>query len=256
MRTGCRQVAEEIEKGNPWYVGDQFEWAEKPSIQPIYEKRFRYFLGCIERARRRLGAELRFLDAGCGDGYWLSRLAGLRGLSLSGVDYNPVRVERAKRVAAGANVRCSDLSSFAPGELFDVMLLSQVIEHVQDDVGLLRKAHSLLRPGGVLILGSPNEGSQRRQRIARRRGLSPDYDHLHFYTESELREKARGAGFRTDSAMREVFYIGSDRWHYSLTKRRWGFVLLELMTRVWPEECSGLYFECCVAGRRDQNVGP
>ena len=37
-------VEEQIRKRNPWYVGSHFEWAEKPSIRPIYEKRFRYFV--------------------------------------------------------------------------------------------------------------------------------------------------------------------------------------------------------------------
>ena len=237
-------VREQIRKGNSWYVGCQFEWAENPSIRPIYEKRLKYFVACIERAKTRLGPTLRLLDAGCGDGYWLTRLSTVKGLDLTGVDYNPLRIERARQVAPKARVFVSDLQSFETEEPFDVILLNQVIEHVEDDIALLCKMHTLLGSGGVLILGTPNEGSRLQQWWIHRQGQSFETDHGRFYTENEVRQKVLNAGFCIDSVMREVFYIGSDRWYYWLTARQWGFKFLELMTWLWPSECSDFYFEC------------
>lgn len=62
------RVSEEIEKGNSWYVGSHFGYAQRPHIRPIYKNRYRYFLSCIQHAKARLGTEIRMLDAGCGDG--------------------------------------------------------------------------------------------------------------------------------------------------------------------------------------------
>ncbi len=244
-------VEEQIRKRNPWYVGSHFEWAEKPSIRPIYEKRFRYFVACIERAKARLGPNLRLLDAGCGDGYWLARLKGIQGLDLYGVDYNPIRVERAKHAAPTATVHCSDLMSLKTKDPFDLILLSQVIEHVDNDRGLLCKMRTLLRSGGVLILGTPNEGSWLQQLWIRRQGPESETDHVHSYSENEIRSKVLDVGFCIDSVMREVFFIGSYRLYYWLTRRRWGFTFLEFMTRLWPSGCTDLYFECHLPVKKD-----
>ncbi|MBI3635164.1 MAG: class I SAM-dependent methyltransferase, partial [Candidatus Rokubacteria bacterium] len=78
------------------------------------------------------------VDAGCGDGYWLVRLAEVPGVELTGVDYNPVRVERARTVAPGVPITCGEIADFRTDRPFDIVWLSQVLEHVEDDVRLLR----------------------------------------------------------------------------------------------------------------------
>lgn len=236
-------VARAIEAGNPWYVGSHFEWAARPEMRRIYEKREAFIRGCIRRASRGEDRPVAMLDAGCGDGYWLARLGDIPGVRLTGVDFNPVRVERAKEAAPSATVVCGDLQSLSADNPFDVVLLNQVIEHVRDDVGLLRVVKGLIRPGGKLILGAPNEGSwfHRIRHLYARGGPT---DHVHFYVESELRHKLEQAGFEVRNVLREAFYPGFNRIYYGLLKRAWGFGLLEWMTSVWPSGCSDYYFEC------------
>ncbi|MHC4398799.1 MAG: class I SAM-dependent methyltransferase [Planctomycetota bacterium] len=237
-------AADQVARGNPWYVGSQFEWANNRSIRPIYARRYRFIRDCIERARARLGERLRLLDAGCGDGYWLARLEEIPGLALCGVDYNELRLSRARQVAPEADLRHGDLKAFGADEPFDVVLLSQVVEHVEDDVELLRAVYHMVVPEGVVILGTPNEGSGLQQRWLRRKNRLAQTDHVHFYTEDEIRGKIHEAGFVIDSVMREVFFIGSYPLYYWLTARRWGFRLLEALARLWPSQCSDYYFEC------------
>lgn len=239
---GRATVAEQIAKGNHWYVGSQFAWAQRPAIVPIYNRRYEFFVACIERARARLGSPVSVLDAGCGDGYWLVRLAEVPGIELTGVDYNPVRVERARTVAPGVPITCGEIADFRTDRPFDVVWLSQVLEHVEDDVGLLRTLRRLLRPGGVLIVGTPNEGS----RLQRWRVDGSDTDHAHLYTEPEITGKIRDAGYVVDHVMREIFYVGFDPPYYFLARWSWGFALLEWLTRRRPSECSDYYFECRV----------
>lgn len=127
---------------------------------------------------------------------------------------------------------------------FEVILLNQVIEHVEDDVGLLKEIADRLVKNGMLILGTPNEGSRLQQLWLRRQGDSFETDHVHFYTEKEIRFKIQTARFNIDSVMREVFFVGNYNWYYALTRRRWGFKFLELLSKLWPAECSDYYFEC------------
>lgn len=98
-----------------------------------------------------------------------------------------------------------------------------------------------------MILGTPNEGSRLQQWMLRRTGAQTTTDHVHFYTEGEIRRKIVESGFIIDGVMREVFYPGYDRLYYWLTARPWGFRLLEWMTWLWPSECSDYYFECRVS---------
>lgn len=246
-------VAQAILEDNPWYTGSQFEWAGRPWIKPVYAARRRFIERCIERAKRRAGREIQVLDAGCGDGYWLATLQGIAGIRLSGVDYNPLRVERAQQAAPGVPVRCLSLLEHPADRRFDVILCSQVIEHLTDDMGLLRRLHALLVPGGTLILGTPNQGSPlarwRDRRYARRGFLT---DHVQFYTEPVIRRRIGAAGFDTDGIMREVFFPGDERLQYPLTKRRWGFRLLEMLTLLMPWQCGGFYFECRALENRVQ----
>lgn len=237
-------VQARIEQGDPWYVNSQFEWASKPEVRRIYEKRFRFFCECLEKARKTGERRVRMLDAGCGDGYWISRLKSVPDLEIDGIDYNPVRIERVKKMMPGVNIRVGDLMELTATSKYDVVLLNQVIEHVDDDAGLLRKIRGVLRPGGMLILGTTNEGCFLQRWSLKRRGEAFKTDHVHFYTESGIRKVISKAGFCVQKVMREVFYPGSDRIFYGMTRRNWGFRLLEWMTWLCPSQCSDYYFRC------------
>ncbi|MDH3251713.1 MAG: glycosyltransferase, partial [Ignavibacteria bacterium] len=240
-------VRNQIRQQNPWYVGKQFEWANKKSIRPIYQKRYEFFTRIINNQKENLRRTIRMLDAGCGDGYWLHRLSSIEGVEFTGIDYNPLRVERAREAAPSAHIRQGDILSLSTDERFDVILLNQVIEHVEDDHGLIRAVKALLSPDGVLILGTPNEGSSLHQLRNTRLGPLYQTDHVHFYTEAEMRKIISGAGFRVDSTMREVFCIGDDERYYQLLEQEWGFRLLDFLTFLVPTECSDFYFECRIA---------
>jgi SAM-dependent methyltransferase len=237
-------VSDQVRQGNPWYVDSQFEWAERPSSVPIYRKRFEFFRQCIGRVQERIGRPPRALDVGCGDGYWLWRMAELADVEWTGLDYNPVRVERARQVAPHADIRQADITELDPGEPFDVILLNQVIEHVSDDVEILRRIGDLLSDQGTLILGTTNEGCGVQRLAARLRRSAPPTDHVHFYTEPVIRQRIEQAGLVVDDVMREVFFVGIDPLFYWLTARGWGFNLLEGLTRLFPSQCSDYYFEC------------
>jgi 2-polyprenyl-3-methyl-5-hydroxy-6-metoxy-1,4-benzoquinol methylase len=246
MKSSEQNVAEETARGNLWYTGSQFEWAARPDMRPIYEKRNAFFRQCIERARTRFGEPLRFLDAGCGDGYWLKRLGDIPGLELSGFDYNPLRIERARSNAPHARIEQAELSALEALPGYHVVLLSQVIEHVRDDTALLKKIRQLLCDGGTLIVGTPNEGCFLQQWKMRRAGMLATTDHVHFYKEREIRGRLASAGFRVERTMREVFYTGFDSVQGYLLMRAWGVRWLEIMTAIFPSQCTDYYFECVV----------
>lgn len=106
----------------------------------------------------RLGAGARILDAGCGTGGNLRLLAQL-GPDVVGMEPEPAAAEMARR-RTGLPVfpgRLPDDIPF-PEEYFDLILLLDVLEHVDDDTGAVRALALRLKPGGHLLLTVPAYG--------------------------------------------------------------------------------------------------
>lgn len=125
----------------------------------VEEDRFHwYFRGRLAVIRSALGrvlprGSLRLLEIGCGTGKMLGSL-GAFGEAI-GIETNDALLAVAR--AAGLDVRKGALPddlTVAPGWA-DVVLLLDVLEHLDDDLAGLRAAHRVLREGGVLVVTVP-----------------------------------------------------------------------------------------------------
>ncbi|MFW6108225.1 MAG: class I SAM-dependent methyltransferase [bacterium] len=104
----------------------------------------------------------RVLDVGCSKGYFLE-VARDEGWDAVGVDLNRNAVDAAR--ARGLDVRLGDLADWA-GEAaaepplesasFDVITLFDLIEHTPEPRATLVACRRLLRPGGLLVITTPN----------------------------------------------------------------------------------------------------
>ncbi|MHB8814265.1 MAG: class I SAM-dependent methyltransferase [Steroidobacteraceae bacterium] len=136
----------------------------------------------------------RLLDVGCGYGAFLAAMKK-RGWQVTGIDFDPAAVDAARKTY-GLDVRAGTIESMgAVGPNYDVVTASHVIEHVPDPIAFLRKCRTLLRPGGLLVLKTPNADSFGSRRYGSAwRGLEPPR-HLHIFTLDSLQVCARRAGF-------------------------------------------------------------
>jgi 2-polyprenyl-3-methyl-5-hydroxy-6-metoxy-1,4-benzoquinol methylase len=134
---------------------------------------------------------------------------------------------------------------------FDVVLCSEVIEHTPDPGAVIRGIAQVLRPGGVLILSTPQTystveligriafrpGMLQLARVIYREPVLPT-GHISLLTRSEVRELLLTSGFEIDSASVSTFYLpgiaefGGERgmrllrWLGSRLRRGWGSELL------------------------------
>jgi 2-polyprenyl-3-methyl-5-hydroxy-6-metoxy-1,4-benzoquinol methylase len=93
------------------------------------------------------------LDIGCGTGFVLSALEAA-GCSGWGLDMNQAGLRYARRRLSGPLV-CEDAARVPFVEQFPIVLLCDVIEHVQDDLGVLRQARNALRSDGAIVVTVP-----------------------------------------------------------------------------------------------------
>ncbi|MGB5246831.1 MAG: class I SAM-dependent methyltransferase [Woeseia sp.] len=106
-----------------------------------------------------LGPPGRLMDIGCGNGClpYLARGAGweVRGMELSASAAAAIRAE------SGIEVDVANFLEYenTRGELYDVVVLRHVLEHLPDSVLAMNKIGALLKPGGLALLEFPNTRS-------------------------------------------------------------------------------------------------
>ena len=98
--------------------------------------------------------EVRICDLGCGRG-WLSAELSKFG-SVTGVDLSPEATRRAQEKWPNVRFQAVDILTWRPQEAFDLVVSSEVIEHVPDHWRFAATVSHLLRDGGHLILTTPN----------------------------------------------------------------------------------------------------
>jgi len=163
-----------------------------PGLLPLSmnrQRRFDRYAGYLHFP----GAGARFLDVGCGNGSFLLQMQSL-GWEVWGVEPDPKSVEQAQ--AARLNVRAGYLpeASF-PETHFDAIMLSHVIEHLHDPVATLQCCWKLLKPGGAIVIYTPNYDASGRVLFGRHwRGLETPR-HLVLFTERSLRQTMERCGF-------------------------------------------------------------
>lgn len=157
-----------------------------PSLRRLLDHQFRH----LPRLPKDGG---KLLDVGCGAGSFLI-LARASGWDVVGLDPDPEAVAQANK--QGLKVFEGAIEYFdGKSELFDVITLNHVIEHVHDPVRVLESCHALLKPGGQLWLETPNIESIGHARYKKSwRGLEAPR-HLAIFNQDSLRHIFQYAGF-------------------------------------------------------------
>lgn len=120
----------------------------------------------LKRRARRIIEELnpapseKIIDLGCGTGYYLFLLSNLPvKLNLTGFDNDQKAMQEAEEFLSSKNIK------FVSGDLhempfedqsFDKAVMSEVLEHVENDENVLQEVYRILKPGGVLVISVPS----------------------------------------------------------------------------------------------------
>lgn len=99
--------------------------------------------------------KLKILEIGCGNGYLTYSLNSL-GHSASGIDISEEAIKSAK-TNFGNYFAVSDLKDYRPKEKFDLIIATEVIEHLKNPSEFILQCLALLKENGEILLTTPNK---------------------------------------------------------------------------------------------------
>jgi SAM-dependent methyltransferase len=172
------------------------------------------------------------LEAGCGEGYGADLIASVAHRVVA-VDYDAATVEHVRARYPRVQVLAGNLAAVPmPDTAFDVVVNFQVIEHLWDQPQFITECLRLLRPGGRLLISTPN-------RITFTPGSDTPVNPFHTreLNAAELRELLESGGFAVES-MSGVFH--GPRL-LEMDTRHGGSIIDAQITRAladvpWPED--------------------
>jgi SAM-dependent methyltransferase len=192
-----------------------------------------------------------FLDLGCGEGHLYSLLKQqCYDYKYLGLEFSQEQVKKARR--DGIPVRRANLNEKfpLPNSSFDIILASEILEHIYDPEFFLEEIHRVLKPDGILFLTTPNIASLG-SRLKLLFGIRPaaidvrvrnTSAHIHGFTISDLKALFSD----TDFTVRYV--TGTDFYLPFLAKDTpvLGSVCL-LLARLFPTLSAGFFFVCTLS---------
>jgi SAM-dependent methyltransferase len=160
----------------------------------------------------------RVADLGCGAAPGL-RYFAQRSVDAIGVDVAPAALRQARALLPVSRLVCADLGAglpFRDGAL-DLIILREVIEHVEPVAALLAECRRLLAPNGAVVLTTPNLWDARRpvlRLLGRTWSGDADPTHVRLFDPPSLRRELAAAGFarvRVVSGFKPLARIGGRR---------------------------------------------
>lgn len=135
----------------------------------------------------------RLLDIGCATGVLLD-VARLRGWEVQGVDLSSFAAKIAREYYNLDVFRGELPQAGFPDDHFDVVTMDDFIEHVTDPREVLTEAARILRPGGLMAVGTPNCESLTARLMGRQWFHYKQEEHFFFFTRRSLERLLEDVG--------------------------------------------------------------
>jgi 2-polyprenyl-3-methyl-5-hydroxy-6-metoxy-1,4-benzoquinol methylase len=175
----------------------EFEWhAESAGNGESGEKLTRVFVELVKK----LDGVQSICDLGCGNGHISGRLAAL-GYHVTGVDASASGIQIAQRAYPAVEFVHALVDRELKVGQFDLVISSDVIEHLYRPSDLLEAAVTQLKPGGQILLGTPYHGYLKNLVLAAAGKMDAHYSALHdgghikFFSVNTLSKLMRAHGF-------------------------------------------------------------
>ncbi len=192
---GIKCYAPELARTNDYFpeeylnhlykIEDEHFWYR--SRNRVIKRLFKKYLG-ISGAKK-------ILEIGCGNGFILKGLMEFKNYTLSGADIHIQRLKHAKERLPELEFIQLDATQMPFENTYDAIGAFDVIEHIDDDIAVIKNVHRALKPEGLLLISVPQYQWMWSH--------MDDIDqHKRRYSRKELKNKLTQNGF-------EVIYLSS-----------------------------------------------
>ena len=102
--------------------------------------------------------DVRVLEIGCGNGTVVTLPIAELGYTVTGVDLHEpsIALANSKNCFKNADFLCKDLTELAGDQVYDVVILSDILEHVESPSQLMSMAAGFINQNGLILISIPN----------------------------------------------------------------------------------------------------
>jgi 2-polyprenyl-3-methyl-5-hydroxy-6-metoxy-1,4-benzoquinol methylase len=144
----------------------------------------------------------KLLEIGCGNGNML-RFFHEMGWDVEGVDFDPEAVKTARKKDIEVYPGTIEEQNYSDNT-FDIIVMNHLIEHIKNPISFLQECHRILRPGGQLVVITPNSHSFGHKKFKSAwRGLEPPR-HLNIFSPYSMYNLLQRTGFKEIKLKTEV----------------------------------------------------
>lgn len=150
----CGCIMADIDFNHEQYESNEYytmSYRTLESIDKVWGFRWRYVLDKIVKS----GNVASLLDVGAGNGYFVSLAAKEFGLRATGLEISTEEIRFAEE-HVGVKLVNEDVCRHK--EMYDVVTSFNVLEHVADPHGFLSAVLERVKPGGLIVVTTPNPG--------------------------------------------------------------------------------------------------
>jgi len=181
-----------------YYTGSYFSgqhsdgYSDYLGSEPVLRREFARSVDFVRRYKQ--GGRL--LELGCAYGFFLMEAA--RHFDVIGIELAREAAEHARHAGLTVLDGMADDENLRRVGAVDVIVMFDVIEHLPDPAGTLRRCHELLNPGGILVITTGDFGSPLARLAGVRWRLLTPPQHLWFFTQASIRRLAAATTFSTE----------------------------------------------------------
>ncbi|ODS23482.1 hypothetical protein AB835_08595 [Candidatus Endobugula sertula] len=179
-----------------------------------HRKKLNYFFSSLEEYRSTQGIEpnqIHVVEVGCSNGRNIAMPIAERGYQVLGVDLHQPSIDyaNANNMFENAKFVCKDFAEFSSSEKFDVIILSDILEHVEDPAFIANLAIEHLSENGLVLICIPNgygpyENEQRFLRVTR---LDKLLNSIKLFIKRILGRKVTKLAYNHDSGHIQFFHL-------------------------------------------------
>ena len=142
------------------------------------------------------------IDVGCGAAP-MSLYFASKGMNVKGVDLSKRAIEanlKAKEYFGFENLEfaCENFMDYTDNAVYDVVMMTEVLEHIPDDKGSLEKINKLLKDNGYLLMSVPSINAPLHKKYVKKYGKDPFDErvgHLRRYNAVQIFNLLHETGF-------------------------------------------------------------